>query len=484
MALTVWLFQRGLALVYLIAFASFLVQAPGLVGPRGILPASEFGRPAFLLGHLDGGEVIAVAWVGLAAAALLFVGLCPPLLAAAAWLAYGAVVRGGSLFMGYQWDALLLESGFLAIFLFPRELLRLRPGPPPERVALWLERWLLFRLLFLSGVVKLASGDPAWRDLSALEYHFFTQPLPMWTSWYAHTLPRWLLHAGTAVMFVIELVLPFAIFLGRRGRQVACAGFVLLMMAIAATGNYGFFNLLTCVLCLLLLDDAALLAALPQRLRRPVLLFACGARPRPRRLGPLLRLGGVAAFSVTLVLFLSTLGLWTHPPAWVEAWVRAARSTGAFHTYGLFAVMTKERPEIILEGSVDGITWRPYAFRYKPGDPGRPPPVVGPHMPRLDWQMWFAALRGCRRAGWFVRFMERLLEGSPEVRALLARDPFVDHPPRYLRSRLYEYRFSTPQERAQTGQWWVRRPAGLFCPDVTQVDGRITAVRLPEPPLP
>ena len=462
------LFVRGLGLVYLLAFASFWSQAEGLVGSRGILPVAdtlEWAREALgpaawwhlpTVLWLDAGDpaLHALCAAGCAAALLAVAGVAPAAALALCWLAYLSVYVAGQQFLSYQWDALLLEAGVLGVLWAP---LAWRPRrvwePPPPRAVTWLLRWLIFRLMWSSGVVKLLSGDPAWRGLTAMEHHYQTQPIPAWTSWFVHHLPGPVHTAETLAMFGVELILPFAVFGPRRLRLAAAAGFALLQLGIAATGNYGFFNLLTLVLCLPLLDDAAF--------GRPATDEGGGGRSWPRwLLWP----------TTALILCLSglqmgrTLGLDVRRAGPLYELQRRLSPLHLSSSYGLFAAMTTTRPEIVLEGSRDGVEWRTYRFRYKPTGLDRRPSFAGPHMPRLDWQMWFAALRGFERARWFHAFATRLLEGSPPVLELLAGDPFADGgPPRYLRAHLFEYRFSDGEARRR-GLWWQRTLLGPYAP--------------------
>lgn len=464
------LFLRGLGLVYAIAFASLWPQVDGLVGTQGILPAQQlldavrhqFGErgPALFptlcwWWHSDA-ALHAMCASGVALGILAATGLCPALCLATLWLLYLSLCVAGGVFMNFQWDALLLETGFLAIWLAPLSLRhpicsRWIPSP----TALFLLRWLLFRLMFLSGAVKLLSHDAAWWHLTALDVHYETQPLPNLVSWYAHHLPGWFDRACVLLMFAIELAAPFLILGPRAARRAAAAAFVGLMLLIFITGNYTFFNLLTALLCLPLIDDRAL----PQfrAARDP----AHGPRPWPAWLvAPV----GALLFLLATQQCTSRLGLpvpWPGTLREIQAAIAPYRSV---NSYGLFAVMTPARPEIIIEGSRDAIHWSPYEFRWKPGDPMRAPGFVAPHQPRLDWQMWFAALGDVRNNPWFFRFVGRLIEGSPPVLALLRQNPFPDAPPKYVRARLYQYRFTTPAERRQSGAWWHRDEKGPYCP--------------------
>jgi hypothetical protein len=482
-----WLFLRFLGLVYLAALLSLWVQIDGLIGSQGILPVADFlaavrkatGGDGYhfapTLCWLDSGDqfLSGLCAGGVGLSVLLIVGLAPVPVLGLLWVFYLSLTVAGQDFLGYQWDALLLETGFLAIFFAPLQLWpRLGRQSPPSRLVVWLFRWLLFRLVFCSGVVKLLSGDPSWRSLTALHYHYETQPLPIWTSWYMHQLPGWFQQLSVLVTLVAELLVPLLIFGPRRCRQAACAGIVGLQLLIAATGNYGFFNLLTMVLCVLLLDDDFFPARIRKRFAPPIEPGA-SSKPRewwhvfnmPHRWSSWLVLPvAVGIFLVSFMPFVWSCGLAIHGPTWLVRAHRAIASFRSVNSYGLFAVMTTRRPEIIIEGSDDGKTWKEYTFRWKPGDPRRRPSFAGLHMPRLDWQMWFAALGRCEENSWFVRFLVRLLRGSPEVLALLDRNPFPDQPPHYIRAVLYQYHFTDSTVRSRIGTWWRREPIGLYCP--------------------
>ncbi len=490
-----WLFLRLLGAVYLVAFVSLWVQVDGLLGSRGILPAARYLATAtrvlgperyrllptlFWLGAGDGALHAACA-AGVVLALLLIAGVVEAPALAGLWLLYLSLVTVGRDFLAFQWDALLLETGALAVFL-PRPSWRAWRTPrararPPRPLALLLLWWLLFRLMFSSGAVKLASGDPAWRSLDALKYHYQTQPLPTWIGWFAHQLPGAFQLASVVVMFAVELLVPWLVLGTRRARRIAFAPLVALQILIAATGNYGFFNLLTVGLCLLLLDDRAW-----GRLGRPGRWLAGrlaspdgepGEAPADRRArrpwGRWLAVPFAACvFLVSLVEVTGATGLPSPWPAPLYSLRRAIAPLRVVNGYGLFAVMTTERPEIVVEGSDDGATWRAYRFRWKPGPLDRRPRFCEPHMPRLDWQMWFAALGGNpARDPWFVAFLSRLAQGSPPVLDLLAANPFPNGPPRYLRARLYDYRFTDLATLRHTGRWWRREELGAYLSEVS-----------------
>ena len=462
------IFVRGMGLAYLAAFASLAVQVGGLIGSRGIAPMAEFlarvGPPlgagrlwrvptVFWLDSSDQG-LHALAWGGVTLTGLVVAGVLTGECLALLWVAYLSFVSVGRPFLGYQWDALMLEAGLLAVLMAPWGLRLDRARRGPSWVAIGLVRWLLFRLMFLAGVVKLTGGDPTWAGWEALRYHYETQPIPTWTSWYMHQSAPWFQKVGVGFLFWAELIAPFGAFGPRHVRLLGFASLVLLQALIAATGNYGFFNLLSVVLCLTLIEDR-------DWGRKPV--DQVGLDPRPRWRRAALAVAAAAIVAVTTMEGLDRVGVTVAYPAPLERLRTAVAPLQSLNSYGLFAVMTTERPEIELEGSDDGEHWRVYPFRWKPGAVDRAPRFALIHLPRLDWQMWFAALGGdCRTQPWFLAFEDRLLEGSPEVLGLLAADPFAGHPPRFLRARLFRYRFTHRGDPA----WWRRDDAGWFCPPI------------------
>ncbi|MBZ0301037.1 MAG: lipase maturation factor family protein [Anaerolineae bacterium] len=475
-SLTRWLFLRALAIIYFIAFASLAAQILGLVGSGGILPIRDtlqtlqnyYGPQAYNLfpslvwWNASDGGLLFLTHAGMILSVLLLLDIAPLFSAALLWGLYLSLVTAGQIFLRYQWDLLLLETGFLAILLAPPHIVPRRSAQrSPSPLNIWLLRWLLFRLMFSSGVVKLTSGDPTWANLTALTYHYTTQPLPTPLAWFMHQLPLPFQQASAAFMFGVELILPLFIFGPRRLRWIAAAGIAALQVLIALTGNYTFFNLLALALCIPLLDDAFLRRLLPGVLTArfdstPVRL------PAYRR--ALLGLVAALVFALGGIQMLYRVIGRTGLPEPVLNVVNFLAPLRIANSYGLFAVMTTTRPEILVEGSNDGQTWQAYRFKDKPGDLQRPPPWVAPHQPRLDWQMWFAALGPPSQSPWFSAFVQRLLEGKPDVLALLETNPFPDAPPRYVRAQLYDYQFTTMEERSQTGAWWTRQLIGEYVP--------------------
>jgi len=485
--LTRLVFLRLLALVYLAAFLSLGSQVHGLVGEHGLLPAGELllaarqarGDEAYwllpTLGWLGAGDTAlgVLCGGGAAASVLALLGFAQGPLLAVCWAFYLSLVHLGQDFLSFQWDILLVETGFVALLLAPWAHVwprRLAHEPEPPLAAVWLLRLLLFKLMFSSGLTKLTWDDPTWRDLTALTYHYWTQPIPTPLAWYANRLPVAFHVLSCAFMFLVEVALPVLVFAPRRPRRLALLGFVALQALIAATGNYGFFNLLALVLCVPLVDDEAWPAGL-----RSWLLGDVGTETaaRPGRRRPVV----TAAASVVALLSIPPLvdafhtGYWSrHPDDPVLRLAGAVSPLCLGSSYGLFRTMTTTRPEIEIEGSEDGASWRALPFRYKPGDPARAPRFLSPHMPRLDWQMWFAALRAeglvsepaAARAWlegedvWLRRLLVAVLRGEPQVLGLLGPSPFA-RPPRYVRMTLWQYRFTNGGS-----DWWTRRRVGVL----------------------
>ena len=452
-----------LALIYAIAFGSLALQVMGLYGSQGIAPIAAFlaqvarnggairylAIPSLFWLASDDGVLTGMCFGGVILASILFLtgfakGRHERLLLFLLYAIYLSYASAGQEFLSFQWDSLLLETGFLAIFL------------GRNRVTPWLFRWLVFRVYSLSGAVKLLSGDANWRNLSAVSFHWHTQPLPTVLAWYADKLPGGVQHAATWGTLAIELVLPFLIFFPRRIRQAGATGMIALQVLILLTGNYTFFNLLTIALCLFLFDDRTFARWIPGSTPENASEAAHG--------------GKLAAVAGVVIVTLGLSHLWlTFTGKLMEPLSTAIRYTAPLeivNTYGLFAVMTTQRNEIVLEGSDDGSVWLPYEFHHKPGDLKRAPTWVAPHQPRVDWQMWFAALGNYQSNSWFVNLALRVLEGSPAVQPFFAVNPFPQRPPRFIRAQVYEYKFSDSATHARSGEWWQREARGLYLPAV------------------
>ena len=505
-------FLRALGLTYLIAFASLWVQMDGLVGSNGVSPLNQF-LPAVYerFGPTAYSLLFTLCWVdssngflhflsggGVVLSLLLILGIAPALSLVVLFVFYLSLTIAGQTFLSFQWDILLLETGFLSIFLAPWRLWPRRSSveaavsaasnfppagdtpaatvattqsrqqePPFSRAGLFLLKFLLFKLMLMSGVVKLTSGDDCWWNLTALDYHYWSQPLPTVFGWWADKSPEWFKHFSVAFCLVVEIIAPFFIWAPRRPRLIAAGLMIFLQIVIALTGNYCFFNLLTIALCLLLIDNSVVRA--PQS--REALRHTRRA-PRGRALPDQLRsYATIAVIILTLPINVWLIFTAFRPDAdWPRSLVAIYGRLQSFRIvngYGLFRVMTKDRDEIVIEGSADGIDWLPYEFKWKPGDVMRAPGWCAPHQPRLDWQMWFAALGSYRENPWFGRLIVRLLQGSRDVNQLLAKNPFPHDPPRYLRAMFYRYRFTTLRERRETGAWWKREQLREYLPTVS-----------------
>ena len=455
--------QRGLALIYLLAFLNALNQFRPLLGERGLLPAPGFlrvisFRQAPSLFHLRYSDrlLVLVAWTGIALSGceLLTIPERAPLPVSmlvwlALWVLYLSIVNVGQIFYGFGWESLLLEAGFLAIFLGSFDT-------APPVLVVYLMRWLLFRLEFGAGLIKLR-GDACWRKLTCLDYHHETQPMPNPLSWWFHRLPKPLHRVEVLGNHVAQLGAPFALFAPQPIAGIGAALMVATQLWLVLSGNFAWLNAVTIVLAFSAFDDSWLHRIIP---------VSPGAQQVD---GPL--------WFVTIVLLIGAL---VAVLSWWPVRNLASRrqsmnaSFNTLHlvnTYGAFGSVTRVRNEVIVEGTTDleltpSTTWREYEFKGKPGDPRRRPPQVAPYHLRLDWLMWFAALSPGYAQSWFVPLMVRLLENDPATLRLLRRNPFGDESPRHVRAQLYRYRFTSGRERAETGAWWVRHPVAEYLPPV------------------
>jgi lipase maturation factor 1 len=495
-------FLRTLGLIYVIAFVSLWVQMDGLVGSNGMSPLSrffpavrqQFGPDAYFLlptlcwFDLSNAFLHFLCGGGVVLSLLLILGIAPAFSLVLLFVFYLSLTVAGQVFLNFQWDVLLLETGFLSVFLapwrvWPRDLLWW-PGSatpatssPVSRAGLFLLKLLLFKLMLMSGVVKLTSGDDSWgwfnhsfhwSALTALDYHYWSQPLPTVFAWWADKSPEWFKHFSVAFCLVVEIIAPFFIWAPRRPRLVAAGLMIFLQIIIALTGNYCFFNLLTIALCLLLIDDSVIASLCRGTLRQQIQDTAT-QRHGYRRFSAYAAIAViVATLPINAWLIFSAFKPRSRPPGWLANFYEQLEAFRIVNGYGLFRVMTKDRCEIVIEGSTDGVEWMPYEFKWKPGDVKRVPGWCAPHQPRLDWQMWFAALAPPEQNPWLVGLILRLLEGSRDVTGLLARNPFPDKPPNYIRATFYRYRFTNSEERRQTGAWWERQELREYLPTISR----------------
>ena len=489
-------FLSALGSIYLIAFVSLWTQIDGLVGTKGIIPIEIYlANAKAQIGPGAVSVLPTLCWIsssnsflhflcggGVVFSVLLIVRVAPAISAGLLFVFYLSLVVVGQNFLSFQWDILLLETGFLAIFFAPWQLWpkdkpkSAIPAAAVSSVALFLLKFLLFKLMFMSGVVKLTSGDNCWglvdhsfhwNALTALDYHYWIQPLPTVFAWFADKHPEWFKKFSVGFCLFVEIIVPFFIWAPRRVRLIAAGLLVFLQIAIAITGNYCFFNLLTIALCLLLIDDRSVATFVRRGSREEYKPAAAGNRG----CDILARWLAIVVLVITMPLNAWHIYSAFRPQSDLKQPLRFLyehlQPLYIANGYGLFRVMTKERPEIQVEGSADGIDWIAYEFKWKPGDLNRAPRWCAPHQPRLDWQMWFAALGGPRQEQWFGNFVVRLLENEPSVTRLLARNPFSDKPPKYVRAILFKYQFTTSAERQATGAWWKRREIGEFFPEAS-----------------
>jgi hypothetical protein len=446
--------ERGLGAIYLIAFIVAATQFPALCGEHGLEPATRILRATrflrtpsvFHLGYTDTRlRLVAVVGAVLAAAVLYGLPQQAPLPVTmlcwfGLWALYLSIVNVGGTFYGFGWETLLLEAGFLAIFLGNASV------APPWPVILGF-RWLAFRVEFGAGLIKLR-GDECWRNLTCMEFHHETQPLPNPLSWFFHHLPRPVHRIEALGNFVAQLALPFGLFLPQPIATVAALLMILTQLYLVVSGNYAWLNWVTIVILAAGVAD-------------PVLGVLGGDfDPAP------------AWFSVAIVgVTVLVTVLSSYPVRNMASRYQAMNASfDPFHlvnTYGAFGSVSRRRYEVIVEGTseatlTDATEWREYEFRAKPGDPRRTPPQVAPYHLRLDWLMWFLPLSPMYGEGWFVPFLSALLRGDGAVLGLMGRNPFPDAPPVYVRARLYLYRYTSRRERRETGAWWTRTPAGDF----------------------
>jgi len=529
-----WIFLRALGAIYFSAFFSLVFQIRGLIGPEGILPAGEYLKSvAEQVGHArywyapsvlwfsSGAHMLTgLCWVGMAAAVLLLLNLWPRGMLVVCFVCFLSFVSAARDFSGYQSDGMLLEAGFLSLFLAPGGLRpRLGEMQPPVRAALYLVLWEWFRIYFESGVAKMAGGDPEWRNFTAMDDYYQNGPLPTWIGWYVQHFPHWFHGASAFFTLALELVLIWLAFLPRRFRIALFFVVTPWQIGIILTANYTFLNYLVLVLAFLLLDDRFLMRFCPGQWKRPLLdlpLTSAGHAHSPASaqlsvltspsspsidkapasrdawrdawqknrfwLAPL----RVAITAVLLLwIFYATTAqmLWmimsaplpTSPVALLDPFRIANR-------YGLFAVMTRGRYEIEFQGSNDGQTWIAYPFRHKPQELNKPPRIYAPYQPRLDWNLWFASLGEWRDNPLVLRTQRRLLSNDPDVLALFAANPFPQAPPRQVRAVLWQYWFTSMAEKREHGLWWRRELLGLYAPAIgLEPGGKIGVTQWPEP---
>jgi hypothetical protein len=525
-----WILLRALAAIYFSAFYSLLFQIEGLIGPRGVLPAVRFldavhvqtGLLRFwyapTLFWISSGAhmMMAVTWLGLFASVAALCNLWPRLSFSVCFLCFLAFVSAAQDFSSYQSDGMLLEAGFLALFFAPRGLL---PGwgaaSPSSRASLFLLLWEWFRIYFESGLVKLLSGDTQWRNFTAMDEYYQNGPLPTWIGWYVEHLPHWFHAATVAGTLAMELAVVWMVFLPRRARLICFCIVTPWEIGVILTANYTFLNYLVLALGFLLLDDRSVLWLLPQRLRaslpadvpeetgpdREVSLSILDSFDDPENAEECKNEASRGVRGFAWYVHAARLGAASLMLAWIAyatsaemirmlwsdlplpaAPIVALDPFRIANQYGLFAVMTRGRYEIEFQGSNDGQNWTPYLFRYKPQALNEAPRIYAPYQPRFEWNLWFASLGEWRQSNFVPLAEERLLENDPDVLRLFQSNPFREAPPRYVRAMLWQYWFTSIEEKRRTGNWWRRDLMGPYAPELTRLpDGKFGVVESPEP---
>ncbi|MGA2346197.1 MAG: lipase maturation factor family protein [Candidatus Sulfotelmatobacter sp.] len=520
-----WFFLRALGTIYFSAFFSLVFQIRGLIGPQGILPADEYlravaaslgyGRGLWfaptLLWMASGPHMLtALCWAGMAASLLLVLNLWPRGMLLICFVCFLSFVSAAQDFSGYQSDGMLLEAGFIALFFAPAGF---RPGlgtaSPPSRASLFLLQWEWFRIYFESGVAKIAGGDPEWRHFTAMDDYYQNGPLPTWIGWYVQHLPHWF-HASTVfATLALELVLVWMLFLPRRWRIVCFLIVTPWELGVILTANYTFLNYLVLTLGFLLLDDRSLLRFLPRLWKKALVAGApVGAQVEPsissdgeshempdaspgsersnqssQGSGKFRQNFRTAKLSLTIIvlgwIFYATMAelMWMFSLQLPVAPVAALEPFRIANRYGLFGIMTRGRYEIEFQGSDDGKSWAPYAFRYKPQDPSKPPGIYAPYQPRFDWNLWFASLGSWQDYPIVTRTEVRLLSNDGDVLDLFANNPFPNGPPHEVRAVIWQYWFTTVSEKRRQGLWWRRQFLGSYAPTLERApDGTIRVV--------
>jgi lipase maturation factor len=487
--LTRFIFLRWIGLIYLVAFLVAFHQYIPLLGKNGISPVQDFLDAAFQFYRSHGKAswqvptlfwlnasdsfIQAMAGAGVALSLLVLLGGANVIILFLLWVFYQSLVNAGQLFYGYGWETMVLEAGFLAMFLPPP--LNLRPFPertPPSPIVIVLLRWMLFRVMFGAGLIKIR-GDPCWRNLTCLDYHFETQPVPNPLSWYFHHLPPAVLKGGVLFNHAAELIAPWMIFGPRRVRQIGAGVILVFQFTLILSGNLSWLNYLTVALCVACFDDEALKCFFPRSVRNRVGELQGTAMFSPLRRGVTYALAGlVILLSIPPTLNLISPG---------QAMNASYDPLHLVNTYGAFGSVTRIRREIILEGSSDDVLdersrWRAYEFKCKPGDPHRRPCLVSPYHFRLDWQMWFAAMEDYGENPWLLSLIEKLLQGDAALLKLMGGNPFPEKPPKFIRATLYEYHFTKPQDGSR--DWWTREEIGPYLPTLTLKEGVLSIAPL------
>lgn len=453
-------FIRLLGFIYFFAFGAFIFQVLGLFGREGILPIKEyvtsfkmrFGNksfkiiPSLFLFNSSDKALLSVVILGTCLSILLLFNVYPPLLLFLLYVLYLSIVSTGQEFLSFGWEMFLLELTVHAFFL------SLSPLNPFIWISLNLQ---LFRFHFQGGIVKLLSRDPNWRNLTAVWYHYQSQPLPNTIAWFAYKLPLWFQKASTFIMFVAELAIPFLLFFNQPEiRLFVFACLFGLQFMIWFTGNFSFLNYLTAIFCIILIGDAYLLP-----------FFSM-----PQNIEPAFWVNFLVSIAGCTLIALQLMTVWNHLIIPNKIFSKILHAIQPFHLanrYGIFAIMTTIRYEVVIEGSNDGVNWKEYCFYFKPSEITRRPRRNSPYQPRIDWQAWFLPFTNYASERWFQSFLYHILKGTKPVTSLLRINPFENKPPRYVRALLYEYEYSTSEEKKNLGIWWRRKLVGHYSPTLS-----------------
>lgn len=530
-----WIFLRALGCIYFSAFFSLLFQIRGLIGPDGILPACDYLRAVSqslgkargvwyaptLLWFSNGDHMLmALCWIGMIASVLLILNLSPRGMLLLCFVCFLSFVSAAQDFSAYQSDGMLLEAGFICLFFSPRLFARsgFRPGlgafSPPSRASLFLLQWEWFRIYFESGVAKILGGDPEWRHFTAMDEYYQNGPLPTWIGWYVQHLPHWFHYSTALATIVLELGLVWMLFLPRRWRVVCFFIVTPWEIGVILTANYTFLNYLVLALGFLLLDDRFFRRILPEKCIQwfgvPPSVHSSEETANSGNSEPLgpsqnnsdaqqiaairekMRNSFRRRLTIVKRPFASLMLIWVFYATFAELiWMFGQLPLPTFpvgvlepfrigNRYGLFGVMTRGRFEIEFQGSNDGQNWVAYPFRFKPQDLDKAPGIYAPYQPRFDWNLWFASLGQWQDYPIVPRTEIKLLENDKDVLSLFKANPFAGRPPREIRAVLWQYWFTSMEEKRKTGDWWRREYLGLYAPTLErQADGAIGAIDMP-----
>lgn len=454
------LLPRLLGFIYFFAIGAFLFQILGLLGQKGILPVTNFLTyvrshylrkrffyiPSLFWLNASDQALMGLTIVGTLISIVLMLGYYSALCLALLFIIHLSIVSVGQDFLSFGWESFLLEITFYTFWV------SLTPIP---NLMMWIcLNFLLFRFHLQAGAVKLQSHDHNWRNLTAIFYHYQSQPLPNTQAWFVYKWPLQIHKVSTFLMFVVEMIFPFGLFLGDTIRAIVGIVLIGLQVIIWVTGNFSYLNHLTIALAII---------AFSNHFWSLFYIQAPFVHPTNEWINLILSLLG------TIFFILQFLRIWSHfkPEYRIHRWLRPFASFHLFNPYGLFAIMTTTRYEIVVEGSEDGHTWKEYLYRYKPSEITRRPRRISPYQPRLDWQMWFLPFDDFESQNWFHQFLYHLLKGNPYVLKLLRYNPFPDTPPTYIRAVMYDYKFSNYHEKKERGWWWNRSFLGLYSPVLT-----------------